>query len=221
MPKLYDIMGYMMKEYHKIQTIFKRDSKTKKIIIGDYSMMEFEFLKDNLWEFSEKVDGTNIRIMWDGSNVIFGSKTDDAQIPAALLYKLQDLFGGTAKKELFKEIFAEKEVCLYGEGYGLKIQESGKLYIPDGVDFVLFDVTIDEWWLERKNIEDIAQKFEIKIVPIAGEGTLDDAVEIVKQGFKSQWGDFMAEGIVAKPKVELKNRRGERIITKIKHRDFK
>jgi len=211
----------MMKEYHKIQTLFKRDSKTKKIIIGDYSIVEFEFLKDNMWVFSEKVDGTNIRVMWNGKDMVFGGKTDDAQIPAALLYKLQELFEGTAKKELFKEIFAGKEVCLYGEGYGRKIQETGKLYAPDGVDFVLFDITIDEWWLERKNIEDIAQKLGVKVVPIVGEGTLTDAIEMTKKGFKSEWGDFLAEGIVAKPRTELNSREGERIITKIKHRDFK
>lgn len=184
-------------------------------------MVEFEFLKDNLWVFSEKVDGTNIRVIWDGVKVTFGGKTDDAQIPADLFLRLQEIFGETGKIQLFKELFTEKEVCLYGEGYGQKIQESGKLYIPDRVDFVLYDVTIDGWWLERKNIEDIAQKLGVKVVPIVGKGTLDDAVEITKKGFKSQWGDFIAEGIVAKPKVELKSRKGERIITKIKHRDFK
>jgi len=31
---------------------------------------------------------------------------------------------------------------------------------------------------------------------------------------------FQAEGIVARPKVELLSRTGERIITKIKHKDF-
>ncbi|OGE25607.1 hypothetical protein A3C26_03480 [Candidatus Daviesbacteria bacterium RIFCSPHIGHO2_02_FULL_39_12] len=118
-------------------------------------------------------------------------------------------------------MFAGKEVCLYGEGYGRKIQETGKLYAPDGVDFVLFDITIDEWWLERKNIEDIAQKLGVKVVPIVGEGTLTDAIEMTKKGFKSEWGDFLAEGIVAKPRTELNSREGERIITKIKHRDFK
>lgn len=208
-----------MKEYHKVQTLFKRDSKTKKIIVGDYSIAEFEFLKDNIWEFSEKVNGTNIRIMWDGTNITFDGKTDNAQIPIPLLSKLRELFED--KKELFKEMFAEKSVCLYGEGYGRKIQEKGELYIPDRVDFILFDIKIEDWWLERANIEDIAKKLEIKVVPVIGEGALSDAVEMVRKGFKSQWGNFIAEGIVAKPKTELYTRKGERIITKIKYRDFK
>ena len=210
-----------MKQYHKIQTVFKRDEKTKKIIENDYSLPEFEFLKDNPWVFTEKVDGTNIRIMWDGKQVTFGGKSDDAQMPVFLLYKLQELFEGTAKKQMFLEKFGtEGGVCLYGEGHGARIQKGGGNYVKDGVDFVLFDVKIGEWWLNREDVEDIAKFFGIKIVPIIGEGTLADAISMTRQGIKSQWGDFTAEGIVARPKTELKTRKGERLITKIKHCDF-
>jgi hypothetical protein len=41
-----------------------------------------------------------------------------------------------------------------------------------------------------------------------------------RKGFNSQWGNFLAEGIVARPKTELKTRRDDRIITKVKQRDF-
>jgi len=40
----------------------------------------------------------------------------------------------------------------------LKIQKGGGNYIADGVDFVLFDVWINGIWLERENVEDIAEK---------------------------------------------------------------
>lgn len=211
-----------MEEYHKIQSCFMRDEKTKRIIEGKWTLPEFEYLKDNPWVFTEKVDGTNIRVMWNGENVVFGGKTDNASIPVFLLYKLQELFEGTQKKLLFSNKFGTEkiEVCLYGEGYGAKIQKGGDNYISDGVNFVLFDVKIGGLWLERSNVEDIAEYFAIKIVPIIGEGTLLDAIQKTRQSFKSQWGDFMAEGIVARPKIELKTRRGERIITKIKHKDF-
>lgn len=212
-----------MNQYHKIQTVFKRDEKTKHIVEGDYSLPELEYLKDNEWVFTEKVDGTNTRVMWNGSAVTFGGKSDDAQMPMHLLYKLQELFEGTAKKQLFIEQFGAEptEVCLYGEGYGFKIQSAGKLYIPDGHDFVLFDVKVGEWWLQREDVEEIAAKFGIKVVPIIGTGTLGEAIEMTRNGFNSLWGDFKAEGIVARPKTELKTRKGERLITKIKHRDFK
>ena len=215
-----------MKQYHKIQTIFKRDmSNNGKIIIGDYSEPYFDYLKDNKWVFNEKVNGTNIRVMWNGENVVFGGKTDNAQIPTFLLYKLQSLFEGTVKKQLFLKQFPQEldikpQVCLYGEGYGAKIQ-SGEKYIPDGVDFVLFDVKIGDMWLLREDVEEIAKIFNIKVVPIIGEGTLNECIELIKKGFNSQWGEFEAEGIVARPKVELRDRRGNRIITKIKSKDFK
>ena len=53
-----------------------------------------------------------------------------------------------------------------------------------------------------------------------GRGTLHEMVEQARKGIKSTWGDFAAEGIVARPAVELKTRAGHRIITKIKSKDF-
>ena len=60
----------------------------------------------------------------------------------------------------------------------------------------------------------------IQVVPIIGAGTLGEMVAMTKDGFQSQWGNFIAEGIVARPSVELNTRNGQRIITKIKHKDF-
>jgi hypothetical protein len=78
-------------------------------------------------------------------------------------------------------------------------------------------------WLERHNVEDVASKLGIAVTPIVGRGTLPEAVEFARQGFVStvsQRPDFKAEGLVMRPAVELRTRRGDRVITKIKHRDF-
>ncbi len=207
-----------MKEYHKIQTVFKRDPNTKfkTLLEGDYSLPAFDYLKSNPWVFTEKVDGTNIRVMLNGNGVSYGGKTDDAQIPAKLVARLRAVFDVQAEK--MREMFPNG-ACLYGEGHGAQIQKGGGNYSPTQ-EFVLFDVKIGEWWLERPNIEDIAGKLGLRVVPIIGEGTLLEMVERARGGIKSQWGDFEAEGIVARPKCELSTRNGERIITKIKTRDF-
>ena len=61
-----------MKEYQKIQSLFKRD-KTKKLLIGEYTNDEFKYLENNIWFFTEKVNGTNICVKWDGSKIRFGN----------------------------------------------------------------------------------------------------------------------------------------------------
>ena len=203
-------------EYHKINSIYKRDEKTK-AFLSEYSIPEFEFLKDNIWEFTEKIDGTNVRIIWENGELKFGGKTDNAQMPIKLLEKLQIIF----TKENMQIAFPEPEgrIILYGEGFGVGIQSGGK-YNSKEMDFILFDVLIDKWWLNRNSVEDIAKKLNLKIVKVIGEGTLKDAVELTKKGFNSEFGDFIAEGIVLRPKVQLFSRKGDRIITKVKYKDF-
>lgn len=208
-----------MKEYHKIKTLFQRDEKTKKLIVGEFTSPAVEFLKDNIWQFTEKVDGTNIRVLWDGHKVQFGGRTDKAQIPAHLLDRLNELFGGEVNEQLFEQKFGNNEVILYGEGYGHKIQTNG--YI-DGVDFILFDAMICDNWQPRESVEDIASYFNISIVPIVLEGTLQDGIDYVLNNRKSTVAKNGAdiEGVVGRPKVELATRNGARIIVKIKYRDF-
>lgn len=213
-----------MQTYHKINSVFKRSRDGKQMLWGEYSLPEFEYLKDNLWEFTEKVDGTNIRVMYKNDDLEFGGKTDNAQIPANLFKKLTELFTVEQFRELFppnpESLDFYPEVCLYGEGYGVKIQAGGGNYNPTGVDFVLFDIKIGEWWLKREDVNEIANKLGIKAVPVVGVSTLEGLIAMCRHGFKSQWGDFIAEGIVARPTVELRDRAGHRIITKLKYKDF-
>jgi hypothetical protein len=85
---------------------------------------------------------------------------------------------------------------------------------------VLFDVKVGSVWLERKNVEDVAKKLGVDVVPVIGSGTLHDMVKFCRDGIISRWGDFRAEGIVARPRVELLDRLGHRVITKLKCIDF-
>lgn len=207
-----------MKEYHKIQSIFKRDPDTNKFLLGQYSRPEIEYLANNEWEFTEKIDGTNIRVMYNEGKLEFGGRTDNAQIPANLFKRLMEIFS----LDRFQKIFPDcNQICLYGEGFGAKIQKGGGNYIKDGVSFILFDVFIGGFWLMPDDVKDIADKFGIFSVPTIGYGTLSTAIDIVKNGLKSTFGDFEAEGIVARPVVPMFSRNGDRIIVKIKGKDFK
>jgi hypothetical protein len=213
-----------MKEYHKIDSVFKRDpaTKHKTFLIGHYSRPEFEYLRDNQWQFTEKVDGTNIRVMYADGRVTFGGRTDAASIPATLVDRLRERFDTPEQIERFKAV-SEAGVCLYGEGYGARIQKGGGNYRQDQ-DFVLFDVLVGDFWLRRDDVVGVALKFGVDVVPLIGTGTLEQAIERTAAGFRSAWSGFdsgfLAEGIVARPAAELRCRDGSRIITKVKHKDF-
>ena len=219
------------KEYQKINTLYKRDmQKHKQIVIGDFSDPNVEYLKDIKWECTEKIDGTNICISWDGYSRVFHGRTTSADIPKHLLKKLEETFPIGLLQKTFPLKYDENnveipmQIDIFGEGYGYKIQKVGSSYLKEQVDFILFDVRIDSWWLLRKSLEDISKQLNIHIVPIMGYYTLSEAEQIVKKGFKStiaQNKECEAEGLILKTSLGLNDRGGKRIITKIKTIDYR
>lgn len=210
-----------MIEYNKIETLWKRDMDgTKKLLEGEFRNPTVEFLKDNTWQFTEKVDGTNISVCWDGHTITFNGRTERAQIPTHLLTYLLSIFKTSEAEQIFEEKFGETPVILFGEGYGPKIQKGGGNYRSD-VSFILFDVLISGNYQPRESVENIAKAFGIDIVPIILEGTIDDGVSYVKKKPKSTMGTADMEGLVGRPKIEMRDRCGKRVIVKIKAEDFK
>lgn len=208
-----------MVKYNKIDTVFERSTEgKKKLIEGQFRNKEVEYLKDNMWYFTEKFDGTNVRVYWDGHKVKFYGRTDKAQLPNGLIEVLENMFGGTLNEELFEQKFGENEVILFGEGYGPKIQKGGS-YRND-ISFILFDVMVGNMYLNRDAIEDVAKCFNIDCVPIIMTGTIEEAVDFVKANPDSTMGTAKMEGLVGKPVVELYSKTGKRIIVKIKSCDF-
>lgn len=222
-----------MENYHKINGIYKRyreGEKRGQFIIGDFAEPEFGYLFNNQWRGTEKIDGTNIKINWDGKEVRIGGRSDNSQIPAKLVDKLNKHIAGWDFLTQFPKALREDgtaNLTLFGEGYGAKIQKGGGNYIPDGVDFILFDVTVEteegiKWYLDREIVDGIARDLEIKSVPVLFEGTLGEGIEFVRGGFPSTISalPMQAEGLVLVPVVEMCTRKGERLITKLKTVDF-
>lgn len=207
-----------MTEYIKIPNIYKREEFGKnRLLIGEYSSPELEYLAGCEWEWTEKVDGTNVRVCWDGYRVEFRGRTDKAQLPKGLVAVLNEKFGGPDKEELFEQTFGQKEVILFGEGCGGNIQGNNGY---GDFQFILFDVMVGDLYLERQNMWAIATIFDVRHVPYAGSGTLIEAEEYIRSHPMSSLRDGELEGIVCRPMVELKSRRGDRLIVKIKCRDF-
>lgn len=173
-------------------------------------------------------------------SVDYKGKTDNASIHPKLMQHLQEKYPTDVvlaalglKRFIPKEEFADhkwqsyedipKIYTIYGEGYGAKIQKAGGNYIKDGNGFIVFDVKVDDLYLQPINRDVIAMKLGAPVVPFIGMMTLDEAIQFVREGFKSRIAenpDFMAEGLVIRNELGLKTRRGERIITKIKTCDF-
>lgn len=204
--------------YPKIYSPYVRHTEgplRNKFDVGNWAREEFRILAGLNWEWTEKVDGTNIRIIWDGYRVSYGGRTDNAQIPATLIMVLTQMFPET----LLEQVFGATAAILYGEGYGPKIQKGGGNYRKDQ-SFTLFDVKIGNWWLKPEAVTDIATQLGIDRVPILGNFPVATAIEEITNGFTSTWGEFLTEGFVGRPPMGILARDGDRLLMKVKTVDF-
>lgn len=213
-------------EYQKIQTVFKRDIHNV-IIPSEFTRPEFEWLKNCKFRAEEKIDGTNIRVEIDiKDNKLsyeFAGRTSRSILPQHLLERLNEIFSYDRLKDTFNTD-TNGHITLYGEGFGYKIQSFGNKYNSTQADFILFDVKIGDWWLQREDVEHIADQLDIKVVPVMGYMTIMEAIKFVDEGFKSTISedkDLNAEGLVLKTPDNLLMRDGERIVLKLKSTDFR
>jgi ATP-dependent RNA circularization protein (DNA/RNA ligase family) len=232
-----------MEEYPKIETLFDRDPKTFKVLEDKIRLPEFFMIQK--WRITEKIDGTNVRIWYrtlyeEGKMITKGNtalpfcrriveingRTENASMPTFLMNYLQQTFTVDKFKQAFPDLKDEIEVVLYGEGYGPKIQSGGN-YRKD-VSCRLFDVKVGKWWLEPDDIESIAEKMGVKTVPSLNDVTIEQAVHLIKSNPFSQVSlqeggnpDARMEGVVARTVPLLLMRNGERLMWKLKRKDFK
>jgi len=174
-------------------------------------------------------------------DVRYAGKTDNAQIPPKLLkhmeekYPKEKVLASLGLKEFIPTSEWETEhnwleydqipniYTIYGEGYGEGIQ-SGGWYIKGGNEFIVFDVKVNDIYLKTNARDEIATKLGAPIVPLMGYFTLDEAIDFVRKGFRSQVAQNpdakMAEGLVLRTDLGLRNRMGKRLIVKVKYEDF-
>ena len=173
-------------------------------------------------------------------DVRYAGKTDNAQIPPKLLkhmeekYPKEKVLAALGLKEFIPA--SEWEIdhnwleydqipniyTIYGEGYGIGIQKGGN-YIKNGNEFIVFDVKVNDIYLKTDARDEIATKLDAPIVPFIGYFTLDEAIDFVRKGFVSTISEnreYMAEGLVLRTDLGLRNRMGKRLIVKVKYEDF-
>lgn len=180
-------------------------------------------------------------------HVAYKGKTDNAELPKMLrafmeeIYPADVVLPALGLKEFIPESeFSEhkwdsyndipKMYTIYGEGYGVKIQSVGGNYLKDSNKVIGVDVkvTMDDnssLYLLENARDDIMNKMNMPIVPLIGYFTIPEAIEYVKRGFKSFVAEnpspeFLAEGLVCKSPVGVCDRRGNRIVFKVKTCDW-
>jgi hypothetical protein len=208
--------------YPKIETLYDRDLNTFKVMTDHVRCPEFDNVKH--WHVSEKIDGTNLRIQWteETEEISFGGRTDNAQLPMSIVEHLRKTFTPSSFDNF------TSDVILFGEGYGEKIQKGGGNYCK-GVSFRLFDVLVgNKWWLEPYDVAAVAASMGINIAPHLGvictlPRSLDDLLAILDDSIVAHTENhtkYQAEGIVARSYPLLLNRAGNRVMWKLKVKDF-
>lgn len=222
-----------MNEYEKIETLFNRNPENmKEIIPGEYRLPEFALI--DRWHITEKIDGTNLRVIYQGNGdprVQFRGRSDNAQLSAQQYEWLWHKFPASMFEnglDLAGPVAAGFTCTLYGEFYGPKIQ-SGGWYRPD-FGFRVFDVKIGDWWLNWSNVVDVCSKLGVQTVPYLGTMTEEDALrnEVKTLSEVQAWESLLYkvdtarvhEGIVARTDPLLFMRDGRRLMWKMKVRDL-
>ena len=104
---------------------------------------------------------------WDGHEMQIHGKTDNAAIPEFLLKKMELILTSKTLTEVFPITYDEEGnekpfmVRIYGEGYGNKIQKCGKSYISNDIDFIVFDININGYWLEWDDVVELCHSLMV------------------------------------------------------------
>jgi len=208
-------------EYPKIHSLFKRNEKDHSFIVGDYSCPEFDLIKR--WRVEEKIDGTNVRIVYDPhaehEKIAILGRSKDSGMPTYLVEFLKNHFTVQRLHETFGEV--RHKIILFGEGYGHTIQSAGPKYRKD-VNFMLFDILIGSFWLTREVVQEKATLLQVPFPPELGIMTEVEIVDFVKSKPQSLCSATpqVIEGIIARPEPLMLFRNNKPIVWKLKVRDF-
>ena len=211
--------------YHKIPSLWKRDENGEFTEKYTSQLVRTVFKSDIIMVVLEKIDGTNVRVYWDGYDFSFWGRKGKSEMPESLIKKLESIFDNETMEALFEQIFGKNEVIIFGEGIGKKI--SGGRYYNGDYDLIVFDVMVNGRYVNYLAFVDIVATIGLKDAPILE--TIDDVDSLIKL-IKDYDGEipsklnenYPAEGYVVKPlNLNLYDNRGERCIVKIKQKDYR
>lgn len=222
-----------MNKYPSIETLFARDKTTNKLDFGAIRIEEFHAI--DRWTVSEKIDGTNIRVIVTTAGIEVRGRTDNAQFSADTIPAILGCFPDHATLlDFFTTMRArplddEWNVCFYGEAYGPGIGKHGGQYSPVK-RFRCFDLKLGLFWTSDDEMREACAVLGIPVVPLLIRSYSDapysrallESIVTMSEVACQDGGDpqTIAEGIVAKPLNVLLDRYGNRIMWKMTFREF-
>lgn len=211
----------MAHNFQKIYAPFGRKNLNDRLVdtsIYSRNWVETFYVNNIPMLASEKIDGTSVGLKWDGERISFVGHTEKSQFAPHYLEYLNNRFGTKEFESCIEEIFEDKPVTLYGEG----ISKDYNVHYgyPDG-EFIFYDVQLANGkFMNRKALGDIAEKLGLKM-PYTECFTIQQAIDFVKQRPMSKLDPSVRmEGLVLRPLIELYTNNDERIICKVKVKDF-
>jgi len=212
-------------KYEKFSSPFKKDEKFRNTIEVAQS------LPVGTWIKTEKIDGTNIRIILTKPNeegnrdILIASRklvlNQEDKNSKQYMDCIKEI-NLNKIKEYFKEV--ESTIVIYGEGYGAGVQKGG---IYSSIkDFRVFDIRIGEAYQDFEYVQKVCIDNQLNIVPVIGEckeityGECYDSLKKFQETLIRDGSGGKPEGIVYKFEPVLLNKYKERLIFKVKFKDF-
>lgn len=214
---------------------FTKFSKFSSPFVKDEKFLNTKELSQELpignWIKTEKIDGTNIRIIItkpkeDGSReLLIGSRklilNEEDKGSKQYLDCLKDI-NMNKLLEYFKDV--DSTIIIYGEGYGAGVQKGG-IYSKEK-NYRVFDIRIGRAYQDFKYVKKVCINNQLNLVPIVSvvdKINYQECLESLRcfENTLINDGDGgIPEGLVYKFEPVLLNKYGERLIFKIKRKDF-
>ena len=214
-------------EYPKLKNLHKRDPADNKVI-DEFTDEIFspEQLGNAGWTWREKMDGTNLRIIWDGHRAEYRGRTDRAQFSDGQTVFLDEKIKSPAFEELLEQTFGNTEAALYAELIGNKIQ--GNPHKIDGYEIRVYDAFVAGWWLLPVNVDELANDLGLdsaEIIGVAPIGHMHQGMKDIASMAEALEGEAepleYIEGIVGTAPGSVLGRDGTILRVKLKLENYK
>ncbi len=176
---------------------------------------------------TEKIHGTNARIGWiDGTLRVGGRNEELTETNTNFGLYNWVMANKDAWIERLRETFDAANAVVYGEWYGPKIQK-GVNYGAEK-QFRAFDVRVNDVLLDWDDYQAVCVRLNVSMAPLVYQGPYDEnafldlrhRISVVGQLAGVDDPENTWEGIVVRPPIMVRSKRGEWVMAKFKDEAF-